>query len=200
MANPSPYELFHQFYPDGLPRGRLALYTTTLRGAEERSYWCFNLSQADRLATKYRNTRRVRFGVALHDSRTALAIARGRRSRSRLGTIRGCEGSATALPALWAEIAHAGRASAGRARAAPLPPGRQQGLDLLDAVSMRPSIVMAAGSTFWAFWRLRKPWLFDPEDQKDSERAAAKAVLRRVHWAIESRAAEYGWHLREMRK
>ncbi len=195
MRNPSPYELFHKLHPGGLPRGQLALYTRTLRGAKERSYWCRNRKEADRLVAKYSQTRQVRLSVALHDPKKALAIARGRRRRAALGAIRGCEGSATALPALWAVITWAGRASAGRSGAVDLPPSRQQGLDLLDALPVLPSIVVAAGGKIWVYWPLDKPWLFDPENPKDPEREAAKSLLRRVHWAIESRAADHGWQL-----
>ena len=114
MINPSPREFLEKFFPDGLPRGQVALYTTTLRRAQDHSYWFPLIPAADRTASDYRKSRQVRFSVALHDPQQALAIARGRRGRATLGTVRGCEGSATALSALWAVITWA----AGGARSA----------------------------------------------------------------------------------
>ncbi len=127
----------------------MTLYTETLRCAIERSYWCSDLLEADRLCVKYRKSRRVGFGVALHDPQRALTIAKRRRSGAVLGTIRGCEASVSALAALWAEIPFG---LARRGAGAQLPPGRRQAFGLLAAVEQRPSILISirTASVSWA--------------------------------------------------
>ncbi len=194
MVNPSPREFFEAFYPGPLKPGQLAIYTTTGRRGKARSYWFHDLRSADRAIIKYRNTRLVHFGVALQTPKKALSIARSRRRRATLSTVRGNEESVVALPALWVEIAYGGRR---RASSAVLPPDKHSALELLAAVTQRPSIVVsrggAASGVVCAYWLLRKLWRFDPKDEKD--KAVAKALLRRLRWAIESLAAEQGWRI-----
>ncbi len=202
MANPSPHELFKAFYPGDL-RGRFPLYTTTLRAGYERSYWCYNLLEADRLCSKYGHTRQQLFGAALHDPNLALPIARKRRGGAALGNIRGCEASVIALPALWVEIPFAGPAArrAATGRAAP-GPDLDQALELLEAVDLRPSIVISDAGGVRAFWLFDRLWRFDLEHQVAPEARqrnivvvdpdAARAFLRRLAWAVDRRAGERG--------
>ncbi len=198
MANPSTLEFFEALYGDPMPRGRLAIYTTTLSGGNDHTYWCYHPPQADRLCQRFRNTRQVRAGAALQSQETALAVARERRKRARPGTIRGCAASVTAMPALWAVIPWGPPASRAGAAPAPLPAGLQQALGLLEAVDQRPSIVIstsgATGGAVYAFWRLRRPWAFDLQ-QAAAEQAAATALLARLQGAIERLAAERGLRL-----
>ncbi len=157
----SPRELLEIFYPDPVPAGQFAFYTTTLEKGNEHSHWCHYAPQADRLVHGFRNTRRVRFGAALQSEDRALQIARQRRRRAQPGSIRGCAASVTALPALWAAIPYGA--------AAGLPTGRRQALGLVRAVRQPPSIVIStrdaaprgqpndsAGGFVYAFWLRRR--------------------------------------------
>ena len=118
MPDPSPFELIECFHPGTPPPGRVVLTTTTLRAGKEHNCWCYNLREFDRRCQKYRNTRQLRFAAALHDAATALEIARGLRAGATPRSIRGCEASVTALPALWVEIPYL---AAARPPAAPAP-------------------------------------------------------------------------------
>ncbi len=196
MPNPSTRELFEIFFPDPMPPGQLAIDTTTLKSGTRRSHWFHQVPQADRLCRSFRSTRRVRVGAGLQSREKALAVAHERRPRAHAGNIRGCDASVTALTTLWVVIPFG---------AAPLPPGLQAALGLVDAVDRRPAIVISAcsgwsagprtaeGGVAYAFWRLSRPWLFAPDD--DSERAAARAMLARLQGAVARRAAELGWRL-----
>ncbi len=197
--NPSPLEVFGVLYPDARRPGRLAVYTETLRCGKERSYWCHDLREADRLCEKYRKSRRVVFSPALHDPWQALAIAKRRRSWAVLGTIRGIAASVVALPALSAEIPYGRRRTRSGAGAPALPPDRRQALGLLAAVDQRPSIVIstrtASGGVIYAVWLLDRLWRFEVRDPPSAELAEARALLRRLRWAIARLAAERGWWL-----
>ncbi len=238
MAKRSPHEIFDVFYPEPLPGGRLALYTTTLARGNQQSHWCYNLRQADRLCQRFRNSRRIQVGVGLQSKEQALGIARQRRRRATAGSIRGCDASVTALTALWVEIRYAAKATAAFGEnplggtplggtplggtppggTLPLPPGRRQALGLLAALEQRPAIVISApvlgekgrpgtiagqsgqpdsapAGAVYAFWRLRRPWVLDLRADAAVERERARRLLRRIHAAVASLAAEHGWWL-----
>ena len=186
MIQPSPFELLETFYPDGLPPGQLPLYTTTRRAANQRTYWCYNLRQADRRCAKYRNTRRVLFGPALHDVQAALAIAKERRGAAVPETIRGADDSVIALPALWAVVPFG---------APPLPPTLRQALALFEAARHRPSIAIAGDDEVVAIWLLKHLWRFDLAAEPTAERAKARELMRRIHWAIRADAGARGQRL-----
>ena len=186
MIQPSPFELLETFYPDGLPPGQLPLYTTTRRAANQRTYWCYNLRQADRRCAKYRNTRRVLFGPALHDVQAALAIAKERRGAAVPETIRGADDSVIALPALWAVVPFG---------APPLPPTLRQALALFEAARHRPSIAIAGDDEVVAIWLLKHLWRFDLAAEPTAERAKARELMRRIHWAIRADADARGQRL-----
>ena len=192
MPNPSFLEIFEAIYGESPLAGRLALYTTTLRAGTRHTSWCFNLPQADRLSLFYRRTRQQRFGVALQDLGRALAIARQLRSDVPEGSVRGCEASVVALPALWAEIPFG-------AGAPDLPPDLRQALSLLKAIRRRAPVVVSsrtrAGGAVHALWPLDEPWVFDLRDTGVADRAAAKALLGRLQFAIASLAAGSGWQI-----
>ena len=219
MPNHSPREVFELFYPETLPTGMFAFYSTTLKKRNEHTHWCHQLPQADRLCRGFRNTRQVWFCPALHSQEKALRIAQERRRQARPNSIRGCAASVTALPALWAVLPWGNELAPGARRPAPagpgfdrtplLPPGRREALGLLEAVRRQPSLIIAihSGATrggrrdlgsagvIYAFWLLRRPWLFDPEDPSDTERTAATALQARVQGAVARLAAERGWQL-----
>ncbi len=195
MANVNPFEFFQAFYPDPIKPGRLALESRTHRGGTRQSHWCCGLREVARLTQQYRNTRELRFGVALQNPTRALTIARQRRRQATQGSVRGCELSVTALPALWVEIPTADRWLAGRGAAgAPvhaLPPDHHAALSLLEALPFPPSVVLTTTGGLCFFWFLEELWVLDSAE----DRALAKVLLHRLRWALLSLADAAGWRI-----
>ncbi len=81
MPELSPRELLKIFYPDPVPAGQFAFYTTTLEKGNEHSHWCHYAPQADRLVHGFRNTRRA---VDRHFDPGRGAAGAGKRRRGRL--------------------------------------------------------------------------------------------------------------------
>lgn len=191
MVHLNPYDFFRALYPDPIKPGRLALLSRTHRRGAEMTYWCHGLREVSRLTQRYRNTRELRFGVALQDPKQALAIARRRRPRATPGSVRGCEPTATALPALWAEIPFATWHSPERKpKIGPGPPDLRAALSLLEAVPT-PSVVMGTGDALTCLWLFEELW----ELRNSEERARARARLHRLRWALAARASENGWRI-----
>ncbi len=198
MLNPSPVDFLETLTSGIWLPGRIPVYTTTLRKGRQCSHWCFNPREVDRYCSRYFNSRQVLFGIGRQSAQHALAIARRRRPRAVLGSIRGCEAAVTALSALWVEIPYLSP-DLDTGPAVPLPPGPEQALSLLHAIDQRASIVIskrtASGGCFYALWLLSDPWVFDPDVPASAEKTEAKDLLCRLQWAVAERAAGSGWHL-----
>ena len=180
-------EFLQALYPEPLGPGQLVIWTRSKRGGSKHCNWCQSLDHAARLAQKYRPSRDVHFGVALHDLDAAIEVARRRRPRARKGTVRGCRESVTTLPAIWADIDIAGATHS----SGTLPPHRKAALKLLEAVPAAPSIVVWTGGGFHVYWLLREPWVLETA----AERADAERLVRRVQWALQKEARVHGWQI-----
>ena len=186
MAEMSPFELTETFYTGGLPRGRLPIYSTTLRGGRRHAHWCHNAREAGRLCARVRNTRSLELGPAVHEPDALLAIAGQRLSSPKLANVRGDDASVVALPALWVTIPFG---------APRLPPDLRRALAVLDAIEHRPTLVISSAAAVHAFWHFEEPWLFLDQATAALHRAEAVSLLRRLEWAIACRAAGNGWRL-----
>ncbi len=187
MATITTIEFLQALYPEPLGPGQLVIWTRSKRGGSKHSSWCQNLDHAARLAQKFRPSRDVHFGVALHDLDAAVEVARRRRPRAQKGTVRGCRESVSALPAVWADVDVAGDTHS----SGTLPPTRSAALKLLEAVPAAPSIVVWTGGGFHVYWLLREPWVLEtPEERADAER-----LVRRVQWALQKEARVHGWQI-----
>ena len=187
MHQVTPIQFFQMLFGELAGPGCLVIWTRTTRGGECYAYWPNNLDEAARQACQYAKSRDVWFCVSLQDPEAAMEIAKRRRPRIRQRRVRGSEHSATVLPALWVELEFAAPGqSPGR-----LPPDRESILGLLAAVPRPPSIVVRTGRGVIAFWRLREPLpLATPE-----ARQTARNLVKKLHAAARSAAAEHGWEL-----
>ncbi|MCP3961158.1 MAG: hypothetical protein GY719_25205 [bacterium] len=176
-------EFLRAFFPDPIKPGRLWLWTRTHRNGNEHSYWCYGHREAARLIEKFRRTRDLYIGAALQDARLALRIARRRRSRATLGSIRGNAATATAIPALWARIPIGSRGA--------LPGDHQAAYRALEALDLAPSVAVSTPRAAIFFWLLDKLWVIDDEH----ERARAQHLLYRLQWALDQRGVDLGWRL-----
>ena len=190
MPRITPLQFLQTLYPE-LERsspdrsGRLVLWTKSRRSGKKHTDWPHSLVQAARLARSYRRSRDVYFGVALQDRDRALAIARRRRPRIGKAAVRGSEASATALPALWADLDVAGPGHSSQR----LPPDRAAALGLLVAVPVPPSIIVDSGGGLHVYWLLREPLTL----ASGADRRGAKDLVRRLQAALGRRAADHGW-------
>ncbi len=180
-------QFLEALYPDPVTEagGRLVLWTRRYRARTSRSHWFESLSRAVEVAGSLRQTEHVYFGVALQDGDRALEIARAKRPKATLRNVRGCEKSAVALPAIYADLDVAGPGHSSDL----LPPDRDAALALLDAVPHRPSIIVRTGGGFHVYWLFKELWILDSE----AERAAAKSLLLRLHRALNNEARRFGW-------
>ncbi len=187
MPTITTLEFLQALYPEPLGPGQLVVWTRSKRGGTKHSNWCSNLDHAARLAQKYRASRDVYFGVALHDLDAAVRVARRRRPRVQKGSVRGTKESVSALPAVWADVDVAGDTHASGV----LPPDRAAALNLLEAVPQPPSIVVWTGGGFHVYWLLREPWVLETP----AEREQAEGLVRKVQWALQKEAGVHGWRI-----
>ncbi len=190
-------DFLHAFYPEPFAElggpGRdlerppwLVIWSRVPRTTTSTSDWTDSVEAAAATAEHRRAGRDVHFGVALQDRTAALAAARCRSGRMPAPSrVRGRAATTAVLPALWMDLDVCGPGH----RSPTLPPTGADALRLLDAVPHRPSCLVRSGSGYHAYWLLRELWILD----SDAERAAAKALLRRLQWAIRRRAEERGW-------
>ena len=115
------------------------------------------------------------FGVAFQDRREALSCARRRNKRATAARVRGAEGSATVLPALWAHIDFPGGVSADPRRG-----DRVATAVLFAEVPQPPSIVVSTLTGLDVYWLLDGPWVLAGEE----DRRQAKLLLAKVRWAL----------------
>ncbi|MEE8523174.1 MAG: hypothetical protein V3T72_04525, partial [Thermoanaerobaculia bacterium] len=182
-------QFLETLYPDPVTEagGRLVLWTRRQGSRTSRSYWVESLDRAVELAGSLRAEKHVYFGVALQDADRALEIARCKHPRVTLRGVRGREGTAVALPAIFADLDVAGEGH----RSKTLPPDRDAALALLDAVPCRPSIIVRTGGGFHVYWLLKELWILD----SDAERRAAKQLLLRLQTALRNEARRHGWSI-----
>ena len=113
----------------------------------------------------------IYFGVGLQDPDRAVKIARRRWPKVRLPSVRGCEASVTALPAIWADIDVAGPGHSSSA----LPPDEQSALGLLRAIPVPPSYIVHTGGGYHVYWVFHEPWVL--ETSADREQAGVPQRL-----------------------
>ncbi len=111
MTDITPLEFFLALYGERVEPGQLVLWSIIRRSGKKHTDWCYTPLQAARRVEQYRNTRDVYFGVALQDKDAILRQARRRWPRVSPARVRGGEDTATAIPALWADIDVAGPAT-----------------------------------------------------------------------------------------
>jgi len=103
------------------------------------------------------------------------------------GSGRGAEDGVCAIPAVWADIDIAGLAHSSK----DLPSSEQDALALIDAVGLRPSIVVRSGFGLQVYWRFKEPWRLE----STAERAAAKSLSTRFQALLRQLARARGWSL-----
>ncbi len=185
MSNVTPVQFLAALYGEPVEPGSLVIWTNSRRSGKKESLWTRNLDQAARLATRWRNSREVYFGVALQDQDAAVKIAKRRRPRTSARWVRGSAETATLVPALWADLDVAGPGHA----ATDLPPDRAAAFGLLEAVPRPPSIVVDTGGGYHLYWLLQRPLVLEsPADRRD-----ARDLVRRLQGALIAAAAEHDW-------
>lgn len=79
-----------------------------------------------------------------------------------LGTTRPRAEEIDAIPGLWADIDYQDAVHA----APNLPPTLQIVLDFLDAIVLKPTVVVHTGHGVLAWWLFREPWIFEDADSR----------------------------------
>ncbi len=186
-------EFLRRMYPEpfgdsehsAVPNGWLVVWSFPARGRKSRCTWTRSVEEAAEKAAKLVDANHVHFGVALQDPDKALALARSKRPKATLRTVRGGSKSTVAVPAMWADLDVAGDAH-GKST---LPPTREDALGLLDAIPQPPSIIVRTGYGYHVYWLFKELWVFD----SDAERAAAASLLDRIQEALRAEAGRHGW-------
>ncbi len=187
----TPFRFLTTIFPQPLGNGQQIMVCSEIRrSGRTLTTWCFNRRTAGKAIEKFRNTRDVRFGIALQNRVEALAASYRRGQRPAPARARGTEATAIALPALWAEVGVAGPDGA-RGR---LPPDRAAARSLLAAAPRPPSIVVWTGVAYEVYWLLDELWVLERDDDGE-DRRRAKTVLRKAQWALAKAAAAEGWRL-----
>ncbi len=181
--------LYPEPFSDLRPGAKLVIWSKPQQGQGSTSQWVDSPAEAARAAERARDGQHVYFGVALQDPDAALAQARAGRPDATLETVRGGAASALVLPAVWVDLDVAGPGH----RRSDLPPSRAAVQSLCDAVPWRPSCVVRTGGGYHLYWFLREPWVLE----SGAERAAARALVRKVQWAFQREAARHGWTIDE---
>jgi len=94
------------------------------------------------------------------------------------------------IAGLWADIDYEdGDAHKSITNKLPYPPDEESAHKVIEAVSMRPTIVIHSGHGLQAWWLLKEPLIFD----NDVERKAAAMMARLWQKNIQKRASLMGW-------
>ena len=190
MSYVTTIEFLQGVYPDPVRPGRLMMRTRSRRNGARRSHWLHTLGEAAAKAHRRRTSREVFFSVPLHDVDEAVRLTRERWPGIKEPSARPSEGSAVALPALWAEVEVAGAAGGdGAAGERILPPDRDATFALLEAVEVPPSIIVEDGHRYQAYWVLDELWIFENPD----DRGRAADLLRRLQGMLHFAARARGW-------
>lgn len=190
MSDVSTIEFLQALYPDPVRPGRLMVRTRSRKSGKRRSHWLHTLGQVAKEAHRARTSRETLFSVPLHDPDTAVALTRRRWPKVSDRSARASEGSAVALPALWATIELVGT-GAGRSEDGDraLPPDRDAAFRVFEAVRLPPSILVDAGRVVQAYWCLDGLMLL--ESARDRRRA--RDLLVRLQGVLHTAAGASGW-------
>lgn len=155
------------------PTGYLIVWTR-----QDKATRAFDLSSADALdqAAKCCAQQAERFDVY-----AAVGLQREPPQRGS----RGAEDGVVSIPGVWADIDIGGPAH----KAKNLPASETDAFTLIQAVGLRPSIVVRSGFGLQVYWRFKEPWLLE----SDAERAAAKSLCVRFQALLRRIAKSRGW-------
>lgn len=98
---------------------------------------------------------------------------------------RGGEEGVCSIPGLWADI----DISSASHRSQNLPPSEEAALGLIEAVGLRPSILVRSGFGLQVYWRFKEPLLLD----SDEDRTRAKSLSVRFQLLLRQVAKARGW-------
>jgi P4 family phage/plasmid primase-like protien len=158
-------------YGDDAP-GYLILFTTK----PERAY-PFSLDEIDsvvELAESLSERQNVYAGVGLQ----------GKAPKS---PSRGTSETVLTLPGIWFDVDIAGPAHAQTA----LPRNQDEAKLILDAVPVRPTMLVDSGHGLYPWWLFKEPWVLET----DEERKRAQSLVERFQHKLKSRASEHGWKI-----
>jgi KaiC/GvpD/RAD55 family RecA-like ATPase len=182
----SPERFLNAIFPSDIPAGMVALWTL----ADKRSRW-YDVTQLDELAaeaTRAAERSDAYYTTAAHDIETA---RREKAKREKLTMLppaeqtRGCIASAAGIGALFGDIDTRG----GVHRTAPEKlPTREEALAFIEALPLRPSMLVWSGGGFQPHWLLREWWAF----QSEEERKAANGLLHGWNSYLRERARDAG--------
>lgn len=98
---------------------------------------------------------------------------------------RGSESGVVVVPGVWADIDIGGPAH----KAKNLPASETDAFTLIQAVGLRPSIVVRSGFGLQVYWRFKESWILE----SGAERAAAKSLCIRFQALLRRIAKSSGW-------
>jgi hypothetical protein len=159
----------------------LVLTTAVTPFKEPKNYWFkFNEmeSMIDRSIIASESGLNVFFNICLQDQAAAFKLKGSQYTR-------GEEDTVAALPGFWVDIDIKGPNHS----ATNLPETMDEAIELLEAASLPPSIIVSTGGGIHGYWVLNSPLLID----NDIERQRAKRISSNIQLMIRKKAQEKGW-------
>lgn len=89
----------------------------------------------------------------------------------------GGRGDIVAIPGLWADLDIAGPGHAEKE----LPPTLDDALAVVDALPLKPSLVLHSGGGIYPLWLLKEPWTLETEAERIDAESTVKAWERVIH-------------------
>lgn len=157
-------------YPDDVPNG-LLLLVWTLPG--KFSFWTDTIDGATKII----------FREATSGNDVYLGVGIAPKTYGKKGRVPSSQ--VAGIPGLWADIdyAHEVHSKSGNL------PSQEQALELIESLSLPPTITMHSGHGYQCWWALEKPWVFESE----SAREQAAGIARTWIYRIRDKAKQYNW-------
>ncbi len=164
----TPGEFLRCLFGDEDLHGYIAICTE--RDWRGKTFAVSDWEQAGKEAERLSQTHDVYFGLGLHPQT-------GRAGAEKV----------SAIPGLWIEIDVKGPGHTKEN----LPPTMQDARRILEALPLKPTILISSGGGIHAYYLFREPWIFEG---KDEWREAAK-LSSRFQSTLQAQASTFGWEI-----
>src|SRR5215208_1689563 len=171
MVAPSTQAFFLALYGEDAP-GYVVIWTPT----PNETHWvaASDLAEMERISLEIGRERDTYFGIGLHKEK----LEKGRRGKS---------SEVIAIPGLWADLDIKGEAH----KANNLPPTCKDAMRIIEAIPLKPTLIVHSGHGLQAWWLFKELWVFENE----TEREEAQELSHRFQATLKQRAKEYGWQM-----
>ena len=167
----STQEFFQALYGENAP-GYVAIFTP--RPKETHWVAASDPAEIERICLEIGRERDIYFGIGLH---------KGKLDKGRRGT----SSEVIAIPGLWADLDIKHEAH----KANNLPPTCKDAMYIIEAIPLKPTLIVHSGHGLQAWWLFKELWVFETE----TEREEAQELSRRFQATLKQKAKEYGWQM-----